>query len=167
LQVPGKLRLVKVNAVGKRVSEASRAYLAGFLDADGSIMAVIEKHPEKKFGFRVRVIVKITQHNEEILQWFLRQFRIGRIQRNRRAYDWIIRDQSSVKEFLVLIRPYLRLKAKQARIAIKILEMTIFSRSELLKVAQLADTLSELNVRSKNRRNNYTVMIQETLSRND
>ena len=37
------------NAVGKEYSEAKRAYLAGFLDADGAIMATIERHQEKKF----------------------------------------------------------------------------------------------------------------------
>lgn len=49
----------KVNAVGKDASEVDWAYTAGFLDGDGAIMATIERHPEKRFGFRVRVCVKI------------------------------------------------------------------------------------------------------------
>ena len=47
--------------MGRILSEADRAYLAGLIDADGAIMASIEKHREKKFGFRVRVTLKITQ----------------------------------------------------------------------------------------------------------
>ena len=39
---------MKVHPVGKRLSEVERAYIAGFLDADGAIMASIERHPEKK-----------------------------------------------------------------------------------------------------------------------
>ena len=46
-----------VNTVGKGCSEVDRAYLAGFLDADGAIMAIIEKHQEKKFDFRIRIIM--------------------------------------------------------------------------------------------------------------
>lgn len=76
------------NAVGKEFSEAKRAYFAGFLDADGAIMATIEKHQEKKFGFRVRVILKITQRDKEVLKWFLDTFNVGSIRRkNRTTYE--------------------------------------------------------------------------------
>lgn len=52
--------------MGKKCSEVERAYLAGFLGADGVIMALIEKHSEKHFKFRVRVrvVVKITQRKQ-------------------------------------------------------------------------------------------------------
>ena len=78
---------MKVNAVGKILSAVDRAYAAGFLDADGAIMASIERHHEKKFGFRVRVIIKVTQRDRKILDWFLKKFKNGSIQKNRRAYD--------------------------------------------------------------------------------
>ena len=51
LQVPGDM----VNTVGKDATEVERAYLAGLIDADGAIMAVIERHKETKFRFRVRI----------------------------------------------------------------------------------------------------------------
>jgi len=38
--------LAEVNPVGKPVSEVDRAYLAGLLDGDGAIMAVIERHSQ-------------------------------------------------------------------------------------------------------------------------
>ena len=53
---------MKANAVGKISNEAGRAYLAGLIDGDGAIMATIEKHSEKKIGFRVRLEIKITQN---------------------------------------------------------------------------------------------------------
>lgn len=59
-----------VNTVGKDVSEALKSYIAGFLDADGAIMAPIERHNEKKFKLRVRVIVSISQRNQEVLNMF-------------------------------------------------------------------------------------------------
>jgi len=46
---------MRANAVGKKCSEVEKAYIAGFLDADGAIMAFIEPHREKRFGFCVRV----------------------------------------------------------------------------------------------------------------
>ena len=40
-----------VHPVGKTIPEVQKAYLAGFIDGDGAIMALIERHPAK----RVRV----------------------------------------------------------------------------------------------------------------
>ena len=51
---------MNASAVGKNYSEVELAYASGFIDADGAIMACIEKHSEKKFGFRVRVILKVS-----------------------------------------------------------------------------------------------------------
>ncbi len=153
--------------MGKIISEAKIAYTAGFLDADGAIMAVIEQHREKRFGFRVRVVVKITQKDKNVLDWFHRTYNVGQITNNTRAHEWLIRDQSDAKIFLKVICPYLKSKQRQAVIALQILDYNITTKEELVHVARLADTLSGFNVRSKNRRKNYATKIQETISRND
>ena len=151
----------EVNAVGKESSEVNRAYLAGFLDADGAIMACIEKHSEKKYGFRVRVVVKITQKERRILDWIRNECQIGTVVRNRTTHDWIVKDQKLVLEVLKYVDPYLQVKKSQARYAMEILNTSIENRSDLLAVAKLADALSRLNVRSENRRKNTAVTVQE------
>ncbi len=158
---------MKVNTVGKRFFEIERAYLAGFLDADGAIMATIERHVEKRFGFRVRITLQITQQNRKILDWFVENLRLGYVQKNRTTFDWLIRDQKIIKDLLVVLIPYLKVKRKQAEIAVRILDKKILKFNDLLKVARLADSLSRLNVRSKNRRKNFVSMIQKNLSSND
>ena len=60
---------MNASAVGKECSEVERAYLAGLIDGDGAIMAVIEPHNEKKFRFRVRIELKITQKDRESLDF--------------------------------------------------------------------------------------------------
>ena len=147
--------------MGKESSEVIRAYLAGFLDADGAIMATIEKHSEKRFGYRIRVVVKITQKERTILDWFLSEFQIGRVVINRTTFDWIVKDQNACYVFLRQISPYLQVKKQQAQSAIEILERKIASKVDLVEVAQIADALSRLNVRSKNRRKNTAIMVQE------
>jgi hypothetical protein len=149
------------NAVGRLLSETERAYLAGFIDGDGAIMAVIERHREKRFGFRVRIIVKATQLKENELEVLLANTGIGTVQLNRRAYDWIIKDQKSVQWLLEMISPYLRCKSKQVRLASLILKHQIKKKEDLYKVARLADTLSSFNVRSKNRRKNFATILLE------
>jgi len=158
---------MKVNPVGNRFSEVNKAYLAGFIDADGAIMAIIEPHREKRFRFRVKIILKITQKDRKLLDWFHLYFKVGRIVRNRTAHDWIIRDQKDIKYTLKVIYPYLKSKNIQAHKALIILNTRISKLADLVKVANLADSLSRFNVRSKNRRKNYASMIQESLSSND
>jgi|SRR3989344_3725389 len=148
-----------VNAVGKDISEAERAYLAGFLDADGAIMATIEKHAEKKFGYRVRIELKVTQRDRTTLSELNALYRIGNLRQNRTTHDWVIRDRAETMFLLGLISPYLKVKKTQAKIASTILCSTIDSREDLIKIAQLADSLSRFNVRSKNRRKNFASMI--------
>jgi hypothetical protein len=156
-----------VGSVGKKYAEANRAYLAGLFDADGAIMACIEHHPEKKFRFRVRMFVKISQKNRKILDELCLELGWGSVRLNRRVHEYDIRNQNHIAEFIQLIQPYSRVKDKQLKLAIEILEKKIISKIDLLQVAQLADTLSGYNVRSPGRRKNYTSKIQEYFSSND
>ncbi|OHA19468.1 MAG: hypothetical protein A2836_02265 [Candidatus Taylorbacteria bacterium RIFCSPHIGHO2_01_FULL_45_63] len=163
---------MKASAVGKICVEAKRAYLAGFVDGDGCIMATIERHSEKKFGFRVRVEIKITQKENRVLKDLARELKVGCVSSNRAGteyttHDWIIRDKNHAKYILEYIQPYSRLKKNQITIALKILKRAIITKQDLLKNAYLADTLSRFNVRSKNRRKNFVTMIKTHVSSND
>jgi hypothetical protein len=91
----------------------------------------------------------------------------GSVRQNRTTSDWLTRDQKEVARILELIVPYSKMKQKQIQHALEIIRTPIREASDLVRVALLADALSKLNVRSKNRRKNYATMIQEHLSSND
>lgn len=150
---------MKVNAVGKMNNEVDQAYLAGLIDGDGAIMATIEKHSEKKFGFRVRVEIKITQKESDVLSFLIKKYKIGRLSMNRTTFDWVIRDQGHTHQILEYISKYSLAKQKQIELALKILDSKINTKADLVRIARLADTLSRFNVRSKDRRKNYASMI--------
>lgn len=166
-QICDILKWMVVNAVGKKYSEADRAYLAGFIDADGAIMAYIEPHREKKFKFRIRLEIKVTQKEQATLAHLCEEYGKGVIVKNRSTYDWRIRTRSDVVSLLHLIHPYSVAKQRQVNIALQIAEGEINSKEDLLRIAKLADTLARFNVRSANRRKNHTSKIQEYFSRND
>ena len=153
--------------MGRILFEANLAYLAGLFDGDGAIMAWIETHREKKFGFRVRVVIKITQKHSEFLQELQEELGVGRVIQNRNAYELIIKDQKHILTLLIQFKKYLRIKRKQAEIALQILEYEIISKEDLLVVAELADTLASFNVRSKSRRKNFVSKIQGSVPPND
>jgi hypothetical protein len=149
--------------VGKPLTEVERAYLAGLLDGDGAIMALIEKHAEKRFGFRIRLEINVTQSHREDVAWLPEQTGVGYIRRNLRTYQWTVRDQQAARWLLDMIAPFTRCKPNQVALAIRILEYRIESKEDLLAVAHLADALSKFNVRSKQRRRNHAAMIQSSV----
>ena len=158
---------MKVNAVGKRCSEVDCAYLAGLIDGDGAIMAIIEPHSEKKFRFRVRIELKVTQKYKEDLRCMEELLGCGKIRTNRTTCDWTTRDQQEILRILSYIRPHSRMKLRQIDIASEIICTPVREYRDLKRVARLADALSKFNVRSKNRRKNYAAMIQAYSSSND
>jgi len=143
----------------KIFSKVNRAYLAGLIDGDGAIMACIEKHTEKKFNFRVRVQIKISQNNNKVLKWCQKITNFGFIRKNRSQYEWCSFDQKEIANFLTSILPFLKVKKKQAEYAIKIIKIDINSKIELKRKALLSDKLSKLNIRSNGRRKNFSTMI--------
>ena len=126
-------------------------------------MALIEKHSEKRFGFPVRIEVNVTQFHECDVAWLPVQTGVGYIRRNLETYQWIVRDQKAVRWLLDMIQPFTRCKQIQVALAIRILGHQIVSKNDLIQVAELADTLSKFNVRSRNRRKNSATMIQESV----
>ena len=153
---------MKANAVGKKLSEVEKAYVAGFLDADGAIMASLERHQEKKFGFRVRVVVKISQRDIKVVEKFRDDFGVGRVRPNRHgtrlmSHEWIVLDQQHADYVLKTLLPYIRVKEKQAKIAREIIAISKETRVGLIKAAELGDTLSRFNTRTK-RKNFATIL---------
>ncbi len=132
-------------------------------------MASIEKHHEKKFGFRVRLSIKIAQKDKFLLDEIQRDLNYGYVRLNRNVHEYDIKNQEHIIEFIDLIYPYSRIKRNQLVLAREIASKVkcIDSKDDLYKVALLADALAAFNVRSKNRRKNYATKIQVGIPRND
>ncbi len=152
---------MKVNTVGRLLSEVRKAYLAGLIDGDGAIMAHIEPHQEKKFKFRIRVSVKVTLSDKSDITWLRQLTGVGYVRENRRTFEWIVRDKQEVKHILAMITPYLHSKHRQGILAKRVLAHKVDTEKSLYQAACLADTLSRLNVRSEKRRKNFATMIKK------
>ena len=149
--------------VGKRPSNDLReAYIAGFLDGGGAVSAIIERHSEKKFKFRVRVCLDFYQHKDNVfvLQYIRKYFGEGSLGKSiRNTHKLSLRNQETLKAILPSLYTYVMVKKKQIEIALKILNIKINTKKDLIKVAKLADQLSGFNVRSKSIRKNSSAII--------
>ena len=130
------------------------AYVAGFLDGDGSIFFQIVKRDDYKLKYQIRSSVAFYQKSDaaEILDWLKQLFGCGYIRHNKSGVsDYTIVESKEVKKILQLLQPYVRLKKKQISLGLEILEKkdNIKTKQELLEICKLIDQFAELNYSKK------------------
>ena len=139
-----------------QLTETQWAYIAGFLDADGSIFAQVTRREDYQFKFGLRFTVAFIQKTSR--NYFLIQLQkelgIGSF-RNRKdgISELDIVGWASVEPFLKKVSPYLRIKKKQASLLLKMIEQLPLTRKSPLRFLEacgMAEQVSMLN-NSKNR----------------
>ena len=85
----------------------SDSYVAGFLDGDGSIVAVLERRPERRrFPYRIRLKINFTQHIRHRnvivkLQNFLGGVGAVREVKSHNLVELVIQDRNEVQRTLI------------------------------------------------------------------
>jgi len=103
-------------------SKFTDSYVAGFLDGDGSIVATVDKRPERRrFPYQIRLKLNFTQHMRHRdmlvkLRAYLGNMGSLRDVRTHNLAELVIQDRSQVKTILERLLPHLVLKERQAKI---------------------------------------------------
>lgn len=152
------------------MSDEVAAYIAGFLDGDGSIMAQLVYRKDYRLGYQIRVSVVFyqKQSHHEILFWLKEQFNCGYIRhRNDGMTEYTIVGQVEVKRVLELIQPKLRLKSALASDVLKLIKAMPhkLTATKLLRLAVLVDKTAEFNYSKK--RTNTSEIVKQYLQDND
>ena len=105
----------------------SDAYLAGFLDGDGSVVATLERYHSKRFPYRVRIKVNFTQHARHKDKLALMQETLGglgviRTNARKSLAELVIQERSQVQAVLARLVPFLLIKKDQAILALEVLK---------------------------------------------
>ncbi|MBI1919005.1 LAGLIDADG family homing endonuclease [Candidatus Microgenomates bacterium] len=133
----------------------TRAYIAGFLDGDGSIFLQLIRRKDYKFGYQIRASIVFYQHNsnKKILKWLKHKLRIGYLRdRKDGMTEYTIVGLEEVKRVIILTKPYVFLKRKQAELALRIikrLERGNISAGMFLRIAKEVDKFKILNYSKK------------------
>ncbi len=130
------------------------AYIAGFLDGDGSIFFQLVKRKGYVYGYQIRSSVAFYQktENKQILEWLKSTLMVGYIRHRKTGMsDYTIVEPYEVKRILKLLQPYVRLKGEQVRLSFEILErlQRVDSADDFLRVCCLVDRFKELNYSKK------------------
>ena len=162
------------------MSETLLAYIAGFLDGDGCIMAQLVKRKGYVYGYQIRVSIVFYQKEtkQDFLEWLKSELKYGYIRiRNDQMAEYTIVGYQPVYDVLTKLHPYLRLKQELARKVIDLCLLGIRSQykrispKELLKRAALVDETAKYNYSKKRTTTRETVkkFLQENklIPRND
>jgi hypothetical protein len=151
------------------VTDKDSAYIAGFLDGDGCIMLQLVYRKDYLLGYQIRasIVFYQNQQNSQFLAWLKKKLTHGYI-RNRKdgITEYTILGIKPVGRILKILKPYLKLKKKQASLALKILSQMPGSGKQmtpqlLLKLAREVDKFADLNYSKK--RTNTSQKVEEFL----
>ncbi len=140
------------NTVG-RLSKVNLAYIAGFLDGDGSIMLQLHRREAGKEVFRVKTVVCFYQdsrHHQDV-EWIKQILDCGYIyKRNDHISELRIEGFEKVLQTLQALQPYLRFKRKQAKLMLNLIPQLQHGLSKSEVVAGI-EKMREYNYISHNR----------------
>ena len=123
------------------------AYIAGFLDGDGSLMLQIKKRRDGKIGIRFMPTICLYQdtRHEKTLYWIREKFCIGYVsRRNDGMSELRINGYKQVADILKDLSPYIRFKKIQSEALIRaceILSSTKFSKLSKIQLKKLVDLI--------------------------
>ncbi len=135
------------------LSLAQKSYLAGFLDADGSIYVQAKINKTYKYGYQIAPYVVLFQSKKEnnfkqicklIGAGYVRQRKDGII-------EYIIGKIDDISEFFEMVEPYVLLKKKQIQLMKKIIEAKrkVKNKKDFKALINLTDKFRELNYSKK------------------
>jgi len=140
----------------KLISQIKRAYLAGFLDGDGSIYVQLKPNKTYKFGFQVApyIVLFQSQKDQKNFEQLCSMINLGYMRiRKDGILEYIIGRQENIIKFLKLVEQYVVMKKLQIALLKKIIigKNKVRDKKDFKALAKLIDTFRELNY-SKNRK---------------
>ena len=145
----------------RKISSITKAYLAGFMDGDGSIYVRLKPNPTYKYGFQVAPYIVFFQSskNKENFEKVCSLINIGYIrERKDGIMEFIISKNEDIKKFLKIVKPYSIMKKEQVELMSKILDRKekIKDRKDFQSLMKLIDRFRDLNYSKKRKTRTLT-----------
>lgn len=139
------------------------AYIAGFLDGDGSLMTQIVKNEDYKYDYTIRISIVFYQKssNKWILLWLKNKLTYGSIRdRKDGISEYCIVSASPVKSILLQLKEHIRLKNNLLNLVLKIIEdkRNIKSINDFIEVCKLVDKTQFMTLSKKRMITSQTVI---------
>lgn len=150
--------------MGSRLNKNDLAYIAGFLDGDGSIMLQVKKRTDTKRGYRFMTTICFYQdaRHASPLEWIRDTFNIGYVSKRKDGINELrINGFHETQKILLLLKPFVKFKVLQVNAmlrATKILSKDILKRSDIEKVFSEMLVIRNANYRSGKRKSSREIL---------
>ncbi|OGN19080.1 MAG: hypothetical protein A3I32_00800 [Candidatus Yanofskybacteria bacterium RIFCSPLOWO2_02_FULL_45_10] len=137
-----------------KLSAIKRAYLAGFLDGDGSVYVRAKPNDGYRYGFQVAPSIILFQSAKDRSKFeeICSLINLGYIRtRKDGILEYTINKIDSILEFISMVEPFVILKRKQIALMKQILEQKnkIEKEEDFAAMLKLVDSFRELNYSKK------------------
>lgn len=137
----------------KLTSEQS-AYLAGFIDGDGSIYVRLKPNSSYRYGYQIAPYIILFQSakDENNFKKIVNLLNCGYMRRRKDGIlEYTIGTQAAILELISVIKPYLILKRKQADLMEKIIKSKreVKNAKEFQRLMDLVNQFANLNYSKK------------------
>ena len=137
-----------------KFSTTDRAYIAGFLDGDGSIYVQAKKNTTYRYGYQVAPAIVFFQSakSEKLFREFYEFLKLGLIRkRNDGVMEITVGRNAELLQLIEIVRPYVRLKKKQLALLEQILEAkkAVEDQGSFSNLLKLIDSYRNLNYSKK------------------
>ena len=137
-----------------KLSSTKRAYIAGFLDGDGSVYVRAKPNNTYRFGYQIApsIILFQSQKSENALKELQSILNLGYIRRrNDGILELTINKIAEIKECIAIVKPFSLFKRKQLELMERIIKVKekIEDENDFEALLKLVDTYRELNYSKK------------------
>jgi len=135
-------------------NQTKKAYLAGFLDGDGSIYVRLKPNLTYKYGFQIApyIVLFQSQKDQKKFERICSMIKLGHLRvRKDGILEYIISRVDALRKFLEIVKPFAVLKKEQVRLMIKILDKKdkVRNKKDFNELAILIERFRELNYSKK------------------
>ena len=145
----------------KNLSPIKKAYIAGFLDGDGSIYVRAKPNPTYRYGFQIAPYVVFFQSNIARDKFAELCNLIGYGQMRERKdgiLEYVINKIDDIKEFLSCVWPFVIMKKRQIELMLKIIKAKekVEDKNDFAALLDLVESYRELNYSKKRKKRTLT-----------
>ena len=136
------------------ISSIQKAYLAGFLDGDGSIYVRAKPNTTYRFGYQIAPSIVLFQSskNQEFLESIHKMINLGYIrERKDGILELTINKIDEIMCFVKMVKPFTKFKKRQINLLEKIVSAkeAVKTKEDFAKLLKLVHVFSEINYSKK------------------
>jgi len=137
-----------------KLTQSQLAYLAGFIDGDGSIYVRLKPNDTYRYGFQIAPYIILFQSakDEANFQKICQMLNCGYLRRRKDGIlEYTIGRQEEISDLIKAIKPYLILKKRQADLIEKIFKAKslVKNSKDFSKLMDLVNQFANLNYSKK------------------